>query len=123
MESEICKPTVTERAGNKDHSTKSENLDLNPITLWDHFDSEEDINGKEDEKENKDINGMEKINLPQKATKPEEPLEPDIDVAEDWKSNASSNSGFPVFGAESDDEGDERKERAENLLKIFGGHD
>jgi hypothetical protein len=29
------------------------------------------------------MNGMEKINLPQKATKPEEPLEPDIDVAED----------------------------------------
>ena len=123
MESETFKPQNSERAGVKEQSEKSENLDLNPITLWDQFESDQDADRKEEEKENKDINGMEKINLPQKATKPEEPLEPDVDVAEDGRSDASSHSGFPIFGAGSDEEGSENKERAENLLKIFENHD
>ena len=120
MDKEPQKASDPEKAGNKNSNSKGDQFEINPVTTLEDFEQSEELMRKEDEKENKDVNGAPKTNLTQKATKPDEPLEIDVDESDqaDGEKSNNSNVGFPGFGSDTDKEDDELKKNTENILQM-----
>jgi len=119
-EAEDAKQSSSESAGNFQENNSVDQMDLNPIAMCEH--DEEGDNQSEEDKDEFAENGAE-IEPEEdvgsdRADKPEHPLEEN----NSQNNEASSHSGFPDFGVESDDDekNDGYKNRDENLLNLFG---
>ena len=97
------KESETLRSENPESAGVVSGLDLKPISMCENFEESEEVQKKEDEKENLTFNGAtNEKSESNELKKPDTPIE--VEDCKQINDDLSSISGFPNLGDESEDE-------------------